>query len=341
MDIVTKGKDVNRLTNPGPDDELRAMFEGTKFEDYDSPLFIAWQINSACNLGCLHCCEESGHSMPDEMTKEQSLDFCRQIVDMDVPYVAISGGEPLLCPHIFDVCKIIRDNNISLKIETNGEFIDEEIADKFAELKMRSVQVSIDGASPEAHESLRLEGDWEKAIAACKLLLERGVTTEIVFVPTKFNIHEIGDLVDLAYSLGVYGVYTGKTMRIGRAAKNWDIICPSDEEYEKFFDVVKEKEAKYEGKMKVYYYPYDVIEELKYRLESPSASLLVIPNGKVKLIGPLPFLCGDLKEKTLKEVWEDYKVAWRHPEVIEFTNKVVADPNLLAESNNWREISSS
>ncbi len=90
--------------------------------------------------------------------------------------------------------------------------------------------------------------------------------------------------------------------------------------------------------MKVYYYPDDVIDELTYRLESPSASLLVIPNGKVKLIGPLPFLCGDLKKKTLKEVWEDYKLAWRHPEVVEFTNKVIADPNLLAESNNWREV---
>ena len=338
MDIVAEGKDLNRLTNPGPDNELRAMFEGTRFEDYESPLFIAWQINSACNLGCLHCCEESGHSMPDEMTAEQSLDLCRQIVELDIPYVAISGGEPLLCPHIFDACQIIRDNNISLKIETNGEFIDEEVADKLAALKMRSVQVSIDGATAQAHESLRLAGDWEKAIEACKYLLDRGVNTEIVFVPTKFNIHEIGDLCDLAYSLGVYGLYTGKTMRIGRAAKNWDIICPSDAEYDKFFDVVQEKAARYEGKMKVYYYPYDVIEELKYRLECPSASLLIIPNGKVKLIGPLPFTCGDLKKQSLKEVWDDYKIAWRKPEVVEFTGKVIADPNLLAESNNWRPV---
>ncbi|UCE48011.1 MAG: radical SAM protein [Phycisphaerales bacterium] len=241
MDITAEDKDVNRLTNPAPDDELRAMLQWTKFEHYDSPFFIAWQINSACNLGCLHCCEEAGHSMPDEMTKEESLGFCRQLVDLDIPYVAISGGEPLLCPHIFHVCEIIRDNNISLKMETNGEFIDEEIADKFADLKMLSVQVSIDGASPEAHENLRLRGDWKHAVEACKHLLERDVNTEIVFGPTRFNIHEIGDPVDLACSLGVCGVYTGTTMRIGRAAENWDIICPSDEEYVKFFNVVQEK----------------------------------------------------------------------------------------------------
>ena len=276
--------------------------------------------------------------MPDEMDKEQAFDFCRQIADLDIPYMAISGGEPMLCPHIFDVCELIRSNGISLKIETNGEFIDKDTAVRFAELKMRSVQISLDGATGETHEKLRKRGDWEKAVAACKLLIKNDVNTEIVFVPTQFNIHEIGDIIELAYSLGVYGFYTGKTMRIGRAAKNWDIICPSEEEYAKFFDVLQEKTEKYKGKMKIYHYPYDVIEELKYRLEKPSASLLVIPNGKVKLIGPLPFICGDLKKKSLKEIWEDYKEAWKKPEVIEFTKKVIADPNLLAQSNNWIEI---
>jgi MoaA/NifB/PqqE/SkfB family radical SAM enzyme len=338
MDIATEDKNLSRLTNPGPDDQLREMLRGKDFEDYKSPLFIAWQINSACNLGCLHCCEEAGQSMPDEMTKEQSLDFCRQIADLDIPYMAISGGEPMLCPHIFDVCELIRQNNISLKIETNGEFIDEKTARKFAELKMRSVQISLDGATAETHEKLRLRGDWEKAVTATKLLMEYGVNTEIVFVPTQFNIHEIADIIDLAYSLGVYGFYTGKTMRIGRAAQNWDIICPSDDEYDKFFEVLQKKTEQYKGKMKVYHYPYDVIEELKYRLEKPSASLLVLPNGKVKLIGPLPFICGDLKKESLSQVWDNYIQAWKNPEVIDFTNKVIADPKLLAQSNNWVEI---
>jgi MoaA/NifB/PqqE/SkfB family radical SAM enzyme len=338
MDTVTEDAKVSRLTNVGPDDELRAAMQGSNFDDYQSPLFIAWQLNSACNLGCLHCCEESGHSMPDELTKEQALDFCDQIGQLNVPYAAISGGEPLLCPYLFDVCEAIRGSNVSLKIETNGEFIDEETAGKLAQLKLRSVQVSLDGATAETHERLRLTGDWEKAVTACKSMLKLGVNTEIVFVPTKFNIHEVGQAIDLAYSLGCYGFYTGKIMRIGRAAQNWDILCPSDGEYERFFEVLQEKTAAYKGKMKVYYYPYDVIEELKYRLENPSASLLVVPNGKVKLIGPLPFICGDLKKQRLTDIWENYKEAWRKPEVIEFTREVIADPKLLAQSNNWRQI---
>ncbi len=319
-------------------DILKAVEEGTRFEDYRAPLFVAWQINSECNLGCLHCCEEAGHSMPDEMNKEETFRFLEQIVEAKIPYVAFSGGEPLLHPHFFQMCEYLRKNNVSLKVETNGEFIDEKTADRLAALKFRSVQISLDGATAATHEKLRLAGDWEKAVNACRLLIKKGVTTEVVFVPTQFNIHETGDLIDLAGSLGIYGVYTGKIMRIGRAAKNWDILNPSDEEYEKFFTVLNEKTAAYKGKMKVYYYPYDVLEELKYRLKCPSASILVIPNGKVKLIGPLPFLCGDLKKQSLAEVWRDYQKAWRNPEVIEFTKKVLADPKLLSQSNNWKEI---
>lgn len=276
--------------------------------------------------------------MPDEMSRDEALDFCGQVAEMNIPYAAISGGEPLICPHVFDVCEALRASNVSLKIETNGEFVDKKTARRLADLKLRSVQISLDGASAETHEKLRLTGDWEKVVAACKYLVEFDINAEIVFVPTKFNIHEVGDVIDLAYSMGAYGVYTGKIMRIGRAAKNWDILCASDEEYETFFAVLKEKVAAYEGKMKIYYYPYDVLKELEYRLESPSASLLVLPNGKVKLAGPLPFICGDLRKQSLSQIWENYKKAWKNPEVIEFTRDVVADPKLLAQSNNLREL---
>jgi len=244
----------------------------------------------------------------------------------------------LLHSCLFEICEFIRKHNISLKIETNGEFIDAEIAQKIAHLKFRSVQVSLDGATPGTHQRLRLAGDWNKAINACRLLIEKAVNTEVVFVPTRFNIQEISGVIDLAYSLGVYGVYTGKIMRIGRAAKNWEILCPSDEEYERFFAVLKDKISTYDGRMKIYYYPYDVVEELKYRLDYPAASLLVLPNGRVKLIGPLPFVCGDLKRQSLSQIWENYKQAWRQPQVVEFAKRVIREPKLVSEANNWIEL---
>jgi MoaA/NifB/PqqE/SkfB family radical SAM enzyme len=170
------------------------------------------------------------------------------------------------------------------------------------------------------------------------LLRAQGVNLEIVFVPTRFNIHEVSEAVELAASLGAGGFYTGKVMRIGRAAQNWERLCPSDEQYSVFFEALKAKAEKYHGRMKVYFYPYDVVEELRYRLESPAASLLVLPNGKAKLIGPLPFICGDLKIMPLAQVWANYKKAWKDERVIEFARRVIEEPALLAKSNQWREL---
>ncbi len=312
---------------------------GNSFFDYDAPLFIAWQLNSACNLDCLHCCEEAGHTMPNELTGKEIIKFCQEIVELKVPYVAISGGEPLLHKDFFKICEFLRSHGISLKVETNGHLINSQVAKRMAGLGFRSVQISVDGVNPQTYEKLRINGSWEKAIKACKFLINEGINTEIVFVPTKFNIHETGDLIEMAYKMGIYGFYTGKIMRIGRAAQNWRALCPTKDKYDQFFLVLKEKQAKFDGKMKVYYYPYDVIEELKYRLDCPSASLLVIPDGKVKLIGPLPFICADLRKHSLSEAWRRYQKAWREPTVINFTKRVVKSPTLLKEANQWRELS--
>ena len=311
---------------------------GASVNEYEAPLFIAWQLNSECNLHCLHCCEEAGSVFPDRMSKEQMLEACRQFVAAQVPYVALSGGEPLMCPEFWDVCEYLRANHVSVKIETNGEMIDAQVAARLGGLKLRSVQISLDGATAEGHESLRKNGDYDKVIRACNYLRDEGANIEIVFVPSSFNIDQVGDVVDMAASLGAYGFYTGKLMRIGRAAQNWDLLCASEEQYQQFFDTLEAKKQQYDGQMKVYCYPYDVIEELRYRLTTPSASLLVLPNGKVKLIGPLPFICGDLRVSTLDEIWAQYKRAWLDPRVVEFGKGVVAEPARVSEANNWIEL---
>jgi MoaA/NifB/PqqE/SkfB family radical SAM enzyme len=318
----------------------RTMTRGDRCDEYSAPLFIAWQLNTECNLNCLHCCEEAGGSSPspDAMSGAQALQVCQQFVQAGVPYVALSGGEPLLCPHIWEICEYLRSHNVDIKIETNGEMIDQGVAERLAGLSLRSVQISIDGATAKSHEALRENGDWLRVMDACRLLSKINVNMEIVFVPTNFNIHEVAQTVDLAAKLGAYGFYSGKLMRIGRAAMNWKRLCPSETQYRQFFETMTSKTEQYRGVMKVYCYPYDVIEELRYRMTSPSASLLVLPNGKVKLIGPLPFICGDLKTMSLEDIWSRYKLAWGRPEVQDFARRILNEPALTAEANNWIEL---
>ena len=178
---------MSRLTKPGPDDQLRAILKGSSFDDYDSPLFIAWQINSACNLECLHCCEEAGHSMPDEMTREQALDFCRQIAELDIPYMAISGGEPLVWPHINKFVKACNKKGIKISIYSSGN-VDtfRPLIKGIKKIGLNRIIFSIFAADSEAHEQItRVRGSFNKTISAVKDSLSESIETEFHFVPVQ------------------------------------------------------------------------------------------------------------------------------------------------------------
>ena len=122
---------------------------------------------------------------------------------------------------------------------------------------------------------------------------------EINYSPTLFNVHEIARAVDLAHELGAYSFYTGRTMYTGNAVKTWHRLAPTEEQYAEFFAILHAKTAEYQGRMRVHFHEMGLLEELRYRLHHPAALLIVLPNGLVKLINALPFVCGDLRRQSL------------------------------------------
>ncbi len=311
-----------------------------EFGDLRAPLFFAWYMTNRCNLNCIHCLWESGplSGWSDELTVEEAMRVCEEILELQIPYAALSGGEPLLCRAFWPVCEFLTGNGIDVKIETNGQVINRKVASRLARCHLRSVQVSIDGVTQDTYSTMRPGARLNKALDAIRCLVEEGVVTEIVYVPAKFNAHEGEKLIDLAVELGVKAFYTGKTMYIGRAVKYWDVIGLSEEEEEALNRRINGKAAQYRDRMVVLYYPYSVVEELRYRLEHPPASLLLMANGKVKLIGSVPFVCGDVRKHSLAEIWERYKKAWKHPDVAEYVNSVVNDPSRLAQALGFIEL---
>ncbi|MEK7280785.1 MAG: radical SAM protein [Chloroflexota bacterium] len=306
----------------------------TGIEDLKSPLFFAWHVTNRCNLNCIHCLWESGpHSIwPDELTTEEAIGICHQIIEQQIPYAALSGGEPLLWPGFWPVLELLRANGIDVKIETNGQLVDQKAAERLARLNLRSVQISIDGITQETYGKMRSGAKLERSLQAIKHLVAAGAVTEIVYVPVKFNIQEAEQVIDWAAEQGVRAFYTGKTMYIGRAVKNWDQIGLSDEEADDLNKRIEAKAVQYRDKMTILYYPYSIIEELVYRVDNPAASLLMMCNGKVKLLGSVPYVCGDVRKHSLDEIWERYKEGWKQPEVAEYVRAVAKNPTLLVQA---------
>jgi MoaA/NifB/PqqE/SkfB family radical SAM enzyme len=238
-------------------------------------------------------------------------------------------------PRFFDMAEYVCRRNGELKIETNGHYLSPENCARLKSVGVKAVQVSLDGATRETFNRMRVRGDFDRTIEGVKNLRAAGVPIEINFSPTSFNAHEIGAAVDLAAELGAYSFYTGRTMYTGNAVKTWQRMAPSDAQYDVFFDVLHRKSDEYRGRMRVHFHEMGLLEELRYRLHHPAALLIVLPNGLVKLINALPFVCGDLRKQTLGEIWARFQHAWQDPRVAQFVEDLAVDPRKTATLHQW------
>jgi len=306
-------------------------------QDLAAPLYVAWQITNECNLACLHCIEESGpgKAFADELDTAQVFAVLDQLLDCEVPYLSFSGGEPMLHPQFFEMVEYVCARGAQLKIETNGHYLSVENCARLKALSVKAVQVSLDGATGLTFNRMRVRGEFDRTTDGLRNLRTAGVPIEINFSPARFNMHEIGAVVDLAYELGAYSFYTGRTMYTGNAVKAWRHLELSDEQYEGFFDVLRAKTEEYRGRMRVYFHEAGLLEELRYRLQHPAALLIVLPNGLVKLINALPFVCGDFRRQSLDEIWASFRRAWRDPRVADFVEELASDPGKTKTLHQW------
>jgi MoaA/NifB/PqqE/SkfB family radical SAM enzyme len=258
-----------------------------------------------------------------------------QLMDHEVPYLSFSGGEPMLHPLFFKMVEHVCSRGTQLKIETNGHYLTVENCECMKALGVKAVQVSLDGASAATFNRMRVRGNFDTTLDGLRNLRAAGVPVEINFSPAGFNAHAIGEVVDLAYELGAYSFYTGRTMFTGNAVKAWRHLELSDERYAAFFDILRARTEEYRGRMRVYFHEAGLLEELRYRLQHPAALLIVLPNGLVKLINALPFVCGDFRRQSLPEIWPNFRRAWHDPRVAQFVDNLAADPGKTRTLHQW------
>ncbi len=308
-----------------------------RIDQLRAPLFVSWQITRDCDLCCLHCCTESapGKRLADELDAGEAMRLADDIVRSAVPYVMLCGGEPLMVPHFLELAEALGRAGVQLKIETNGQRFDAQVAARLACLPIRSVQVSLDGDTQDVYASQRPGGSLAKAHAACAAVRAAGLPLEITFAPTRLNIDQAEQVILRAEALGAFRFNTGRLMRVGTAARLWGKLEPSEEQYRDFKRVLRRMARRLQGALEICHVPFDLEEGLRESLRTPPATLLVLPNGWVKVAAALPQICADLRRHSLAEAWEAYRNAWRSDTVLSAVRRAVDDPSRHAQANRW------
>ena len=309
-----------------------------RIDGLKAPLFVSWQLTRDCDLCCLHCCTDSapGKPLPDELSRGEAIRVAEEIIRNEIPYVMLCGGEPLIVPHFFEIAEMLGAAGVRLKVETNGQRLDTAVAARLARLPVRSVQISLDGDSQAIYERQRPGGSLGRAHSACRAVREAGMPLEVTFAPTRINLHEAGAVIHRARELGAFRFNTGQLMRVGTAVRTWDRIEPSAEQYRAFRILLDGEAATLGREMEFCYSPFRLEEALRESLIEPPATLLVLPNGWVKVAAALPQVCADLRRSTLEEAWKAYCGAWHDDAVIVAARRAAEDGRQHAEANRWQ-----
>jgi hypothetical protein len=77
-------------------------------------------------------------------------------------------------------------------------------------------------------------------------------------------------------------------------------------------------------------------EGLRGSLAVPPATLLVLPNGWVKVAAALPHVCADLRRTSLEAAWKAYREAWRDPAIRGAVAEAIEEPAVHAGANRWK-----
>lgn len=169
-------------------------------------------VTDSCNCACIHCWIYAGAATAGgnggNFLKPDVLEAA--IVEakpLGLQALKWTGGEPTIHPDFPALLVIQKRHGLQGRLETNGMRITAELAAQLADSGVDQVSVSLDGARPETHDSIRgVRGAWDRAVAGFGHLVTRGYRPQIIMSLMRRNVTELEDVLKLAAQMGAGSV---------------------------------------------------------------------------------------------------------------------------------------
>ncbi len=201
----------------------------------DAPICLTWELTYACNLACVHCLSSSGRRDPRELTTEEAIAVLDELRRLQVFYINVGGGEPMIRRDFFTLVDHAVGHGIGVKFSTNGTFLDAAAAGRLAELDYLDVQISLDGTDAATNDAVRGTGSYATARRAMDHLRDAGFGPfKISVVVTRHNVDQLDEFKALADSYGAQLRVT-RLRPSGRGADSWPELHPTNEQQRRIY----------------------------------------------------------------------------------------------------------
>ena len=159
---------------------------------------VIWNLIRRCNLTCKHCYALSAdHDYAGELSTSEVYTVMDDLGAYRVPVLILSGGEPLMRPDLFQIAARAKAMGFYTGLSTNGTLIDEPMADRIAQVGFDYVGISLDGLRETHDKFRRLQGAFDRSLAAVRHLRGRGVKIGLRYTMTSLNAHDLPALLEL------------------------------------------------------------------------------------------------------------------------------------------------
>lgn len=307
------------------------------------PHVISWNLTKACNLLCSHCylptnniqqfnpinhsIIKSGQTqcttqdIKDELDTNNALKVIDEIAELNPNIILIlTGGEPLLREDLFDLSRYASRKGMMVLLGTNACLINNDVARKLKDNGFSGIGISLDSIHPDIHDSIRgMKGSWEMAVEGMKACKRQGLEIQIQTTVFKRNYDEIPELVAFAHVMGARVFNLFFLVCTGRGQ---DITDITSKQYEDALKQIYKLHNQYEGKMLVSAKCAPHYRRIAYEMNPESALVKyysggcpagtnycrITPEGNVT---PCPYMdtsCGNLREKSFAEIWNNSSI---------------------------------
>ena len=216
------------------------------------PRLIFWEVTKGCNLRCIHCRATATElSSINDLPTTKALNIIKQVSQLSLPILILSGGEPLFRKDIFELASYGRECGLRVALATNGTLVTKEVAKKIVDAGVRRVSISLDGADAATHDAFRgIPGAYTEALRGLRNLKELGMSVQINMTIARHNARQLPQVLELAKSLGADALHTFLLVPVGCGVDIAAEQMVAPEEYEEMLNWFYDQSLKGEIELK-------------------------------------------------------------------------------------------
>jgi MoaA/NifB/PqqE/SkfB family radical SAM enzyme len=180
----------------------------------DLPKFLQIEPVGQCNLRCQMCPIQFRRDGPPAF---MAFDVFTRLLDglPGLTELQLQGlGEPMMHPRFFDMVAFATGRGIHVSTNSNLTLLNPTRAERCVTSGLHELHVSIDGATAETYERIRVRAHFDRVLRNLELLLDArqrlGSATprlRMVVVAMRQNLHEFPELVRLAHRFTIHTVF--------------------------------------------------------------------------------------------------------------------------------------